>query len=249
MEQKFEVGRIGPIPIVLDSSFIILLLVFGWKYFSLGTFSGTLVGLIVVVGGVGSILLHELAHAWAGRFCKVDTTHIELHGFGGFCHFARGAAEAQHDIFISLAGPASNLALWAMFHWLGVGVEGYLHHMVSADPGGFAKVGHTLSYGVIWHTWLALTAIAYVNIALVILNLMPSFPLDGGRALSVALSNRIGGVAAEQVVAHLGLIVCLGLVWYGIKYEVFGLVLAYMLFEANREVFERHGDAPWKRWV
>lgn len=248
MESKFEVGRIGGVPIVLDATFILLVLLFGWGYLAAGTFSGTLLGLAVICGGVGSILFHELAHAWAARFCRIDTTHIELHGFGGFCHLKTAPREPREDIFILLAGPASNLILWAVFYLLAVWVEYYLQAMIAADPGGFAKVGPTVAYGAIWHVWRALSIIAYVNIALVVLNLMPSFPLDGGRSLCAALSGRIGHVAAEQAVAHLGLIVCLGLVWYGIKDGYTGLFLAYMLFQANREVFERHDNPPWKRW-
>ncbi len=83
-----------------------------------------------------------------------------------------------------------------------------------------------------------------------VLNVLPSFPLDGGKARARAREKRHGASTAQTFVAQLGLIVCLGIIWYALKFNFspFMLVLAYWLFEANKQVFDLYGTPPWKRW-
>ena len=249
MDKKYPVGQVGGIPIVLDQTFILLVLLFGFGYFKTGRPEMILAGIVIAAGGIASILVHELAHAWAGRICGIGSTHIELNGLGGLCHLERAPHSREQDTFILLAGPASNLALWALCHWLahwgGVGVFSFLIDH-SEGPGGATNGGP--AFQIALQCVYILNAIGTLNIAMFVLNLMPSFPLDGGRALANQLANRLGPTVAKNFVAHLGCLVCLGLVWYGLKHSTFALVIAWSLFIANKQVMDTHDRPPWKRW-
>lgn len=249
MDGKISAGRIRGIPVVLDQTFIVLVLLFGWHYLKSGKPEMILCGLVIAVGGVLSILIHELAHAWAGRVCGIDTTHIELNGLGGLCFLEHSARDSQQSVFISLIGPASNLALWALFYWLASWASYVINGLFDGtSAANYDAVMGSAAYRYAWHLWFVLSTIAYLNMGMFVLNIMPSFPLDGGNALASALSERRGVAVANCAVGYLGLLVCLGLIWYGIKYSMFALVLAYWLFEANREKIDFFQDPPWKRW-
>lgn len=249
-ENKYPVGRIAGIPVVLDQSFIVLVLLFGWHYLKSGKPEMIIIGLFIAAGGIISILIHEFAHAWAGRVFGIGTTHIELNGLGGLCFFERSSPDRQQEAFISLIGPASNLALWALFYWLAHWTSSALYDYYDfSNPETTRTAVQAPIYQIGWHVRLIFSTLASINIAMFVLNMMPTFPLDGGRALASLIAERRDLATAHTAVAHLGLIVCLGLVWYGINYSsIFSFVIAYWLFLANKEMFDLHGTPPWKRW-
>jgi Zn-dependent protease len=106
---------------------------------------------------IASILFHELAHAFAGRYYRLHTSHIELHAFGGFA-MVHGHAGDRGMMMISAAGPISNLLLWLVFNGI-------------AQVAGFGVIG-----------WVAL-GVAHTNLMLGLFNLLPAYPLDGGSIL------------------------------------------------------------------
>ena len=109
MNNRIELGRIGGIPIYLDMFFVLILLVSQSRYFTSGNTQEMSVGLLIVAGIFGSILLHELGHAAAGRLFKPHVTHIELTGLGGIAHFGSSLPRAVIPrVIIYLAGPAAN---------------------------------------------------------------------------------------------------------------------------------------------
>ena len=247
--QKYEVGRISGIPIVLDGTFIVLVLLYGYSYFTAGTLASTLMGIAIVVGGIGSILIHELAHAWAGRICRIDTSHIELNGLGGLCYLDRAAHTSRDDIFISLAGPASNLALWALFYWLGnIMAWPMMSLVVDEAPENPEEMFNTPALMLLSYSMMVLSSIASINISMFVFNLMPAFPLDGGRALSAWLSRRMDGAAAKVLVAWLGMAVGVWCLWMARRGNPCMLMLALYLFMANHSVLQRMKNPPWKRW-
>jgi Zn-dependent protease len=106
------------------------------------------------------VLLHELAHALVAKSFRVPVSSISLFIFGGVAQFERDAPSPRAELLISLAGPATSLLLGIL------GVASALVFSRAPEPIG----------GLFW--WLGT-----VNLALGVFNLLPSFPLDGGRAL------------------------------------------------------------------
>ena len=217
MNTRMELGRIAGIPIYLDLMFVLIVVVFGYRYFTSGNLQIVSLGLVVVAGVLVSILLHELGHAIAGRLFGVQTREIELTGLGGVARFATAlprSALARSGIF--LAGPAVNLVLW-------LGLE----QGASAARG----IGAPLLVN-------ALLTLSMINFYLMAFNLLPAYPLDGGHTLDAWLGALVGPAWSIRVVAVCGLVVCAGLVYLALPTDFWLLLLAFVLFQANWAAFD-----------
>lgn len=212
MFTRIELGRIAGIPIYLDMLFVLVLILFSYRFFTSGDMQLVSVGMIVVAGLLVSILLHELGHAFAGRLFRVDTREIELTGLGGVARFASSLPRsALSRSAIYLAGPAVNLLLWQGF---------------GALAGQAAGIGKPALV-------LALALLATANFWLLVFNLLPAFPLDGGHTLDAWLGAVVGPTWSTRIVAVLGLIVCAGVVWMAFPTNFWLLLLAFVLFQVN----------------
>ena len=183
LDWSVRVGKLFKIPISIH----ITLLFFLWpvmnrKFFDIPhTFE--LVILIVL-----SILIHELGHALVAKRYKLTGLSIMLHGFGGFAT-SSGARTPNQSLMISLAGPAATFAV------------GYLCHGVAylAAP----KVGSEEAALQV----LLIDYLGTINVTMGVLNLIPSFPFDGGNSLQAILNRKMTYLKATRAVGHVGLIV------------------------------------------
>lgn len=227
MMSRFEVGRIAGIPIFLDMMFVLILILFTFPYFTSGDSQLVSAGVIVIIGLLASILFHELGHAFAGRLFKANVTHIELTGIGGLAHFERSlppSALARTIIFLS--GPAVNLVLW-----LGLGE-------LAAWSGDTGKT--MLSF--------ALFQLATSNLYLLIFNLLPAYPLDGGQTLDAWFGKLFGSIRAVRIVASLGVIIAALLAFTALPgANIWRLFLAFFLFQANWEALQSVGGWGGRR--
>ena len=217
---RIQLGRIGGIPIHLDMMFVLVMLVFTHRYFTSGDIQQMSAGLIVIAGLLLSILLHELGHAFAARLFGVRTSEIELTGLGGVARFANSlprSALAKSAIY--LAGPAANLVLWQGFEWLASTEVG------SAKP----------------MLWLTLGTLSVVNFYLLVFNLLPAYPLDGGHTLEAWLGAVLKSGWPVRIVAVLGLLVTAGCVWMALPTNFWMLLLAFVLFQQNWSALESVG--------
>ena len=210
---RFELGRIAGIPIYLDMMFVLVLMFFTLPYFPSGNAQLVSAGVVVVIGLMLSILLHELGHAFAGRLFNAHVSHIDLIALGGVAHFERSlppSVLARTVIF--LAGPAVNLALLWGLEYLGT------WSLQSAKP----MLG------------LPLMHLASANYYLLIFNLLPAFPLDGGHTLEAWLGKIFGALPSVRVVGILGLGVAAFVALRALPgVDLWGLLLAFFLFQAN----------------
>ena len=137
-----------------------------------------------------SILLHELGHAAATKKCGFGTSEIILHGLGGVAINRRGHTSPKQGMFISLAGPAVTLLLAVVFLPL------LIAYQVAVGPeatGAITVLGHFLSLMVL------------VNFFLLIFNLLPIFPLDGGQTLMHFLRRKKGQSEAMLLATKISL--------------------------------------------
>ncbi len=214
MNSHIEIGRIAGIPIHLDLMFLALMVLVGYPYFTTGDTQRMSVGLLVIAGLLLSILLHELGHAFAGRAFGVKTREIELTGLGGVARFVGAlprSALARSVIY--LAGPAVNLVLW-------LGLE---RLTVASFDAGKPMVTATL------------ITLAVTNFWLLVFNLLPAFPLDGGRTLEAWVGAITSTAWAVRIVAVLGLVCAAGCVLAVAQgyFSLWMLFLAFVLFQYN----------------
>lgn len=169
--------RLFGFPVRVQWIFWVLCLILGMNYLQSGGPDGVIKALIVAAIVFGSILWHELGHAWARKKSGAPYSEIMLHGFGGVCS-GPGSFTRGQSIFIAAAGPASSLAL------------GFITFLAVIAAGDAAP---WMQFFAGWMLW--------VNIGWAILNLLPIFPLDGGQILA-----GIAGPRNLKLVLWVGLI-------------------------------------------
>lgn len=127
----------------------------------------------------GSVLVHELGHALVARHFRIPTRSITLFLFGGVAHITREPERPSHELWVALAGPATSLLLAGGFRLL--------------RPGGEPVPATAL-----------MEYLSTVNLLLAAFNLLPAFPLDGGRVLRALLWSVWGLERATRVSTALG---------------------------------------------
>lgn len=205
-------GRLLGIPIHVHISVLALFVGFmGWVGWTLGL-AGLPGGLLISVGIFLSVLLHELGHAVAARTYGIGTAHITFYPFGGLAALEGEAKTARSEFIIAGAGPAVNGALFVVFAL------------------AFALTG-----------WRFLLVFSAMNLLMMVYNLLPAFPMDGGRMLRAALATRMGWFQASKRAMQLGTVfawgfVVLGVVFFSISSFLTGLMLLAALHQERKRV-------------
>lgn len=187
--------RVRDVPIVLHPSF--LLLVVGWTAW-MGWSKGT-EGLGVAAFWLAvffvSVLVHELGHVVAAQMQDVPARSVVLLPIGGATRFEARRVRPMVDVWISFAGPLANL--------------------------GLAAVG-----ALVWAAtdWRGALTFALINLLLGVGNLLPAFPMDGGRILRASLVRWLGFERGQAIALGVGVVFATTFVGLGIAYGQPGLV-------------------------
>ncbi|MBK8192152.1 MAG: site-2 protease family protein [Lewinellaceae bacterium] len=229
------------IPVHLHWSFGFIFLLALWIGFTnnftpLGT--AWLVGYFIAV--FGCVLLHEYGHALMARHYGVRTQDIILTPIGGIARLERMPEKPVQEFFVAIAGPLVNVVIaillfglaalifqgerWMLFNWF---LEQYLSFGGEEDMSGVMDGdGLPTAWFLYFFTLLLVT-----NIILVLFNLIPAFPMDGGRILRSLLSIQMGRVRATQMAALLGQGIAVLFVFVGVTgLWGFGFTLALIGF-------------------
>jgi Zn-dependent protease len=181
----------------------------------------------------GSIVLHELGHALAARREGIEVLGIDLFFFGGYMKSSRDSDTPGEEFRVAAAGPAVNLLIAAVGTALGIALVG---------SGRFGDLALLHGTGRLIEVLIAFTV--SINVVLLVFNLIPAFPLDGGR-LARAVAWRLTGNrhGATRFAAGMGQAFAALLMGYGL-YRAFGrsdatsgiwyLALGWMLGSAAR---------------
>ncbi len=231
MRDAIPLGRIAGFPVNVHWSVLVILWLFTWSLAS--TLPGSVKGYSPVAywaaGACGALVLlaslvaHELAHAVVARRAGVSVGSVTLWLFGGVTTLGGEAKTPRAAFRIAIAGPATSLALAAIFGGLVAALP-----TVGAAP---------IVVGVA--SWLA-----GINLLLGLFNLLPGAPLDGGRVLRAFLWRRHGdSVRASIGAAHAGRVVAFILIALGLaEFLLGGLVggvwlafIGWFIFAASRE--------------
>ena len=168
---------------------------------------------LYLFGLFSSVMMHELAHAGVASKMRVRTLEIVMFPIGGLARLERRLRPGE-ELWVTLAGPASNLALaGAIFGWMAV-----THQPVTI---GLADL-LTPSEGAV------LQRLAFANLLVAALNLMPAFPMDGGRVLRALLSYVRPEEEATRVAAWMGRMLAISMGLYGLIFSE--LLLVFFAF-------------------
>ncbi|WP_243664001.1 site-2 protease family protein [Rhodothermus marinus] len=188
MKGALRIGRIAGIDIFLHWTFGLLIAgIFAFYLLHGVGVQAALAGVVLVLVVFGCVVLHELGHALMARRFGVPTRDITLYPIGGVARLQRIPEEPIQEFWIAVAGPAVNLVIATVLALVLWGVGG------SFDPN--ALVQPRLHF---------LTSLMWINLLLVGFNMLPAFPMDGGRVLRALLALRMNYVRATQIAASIG---------------------------------------------
>lgn len=189
MRLSWKIGRVAGIDIDLHATFFVLL---AWialaEYQRLGTASAAVAGVVLTLGVFASVVLHELGHALTARRYGIKTSGITLLPIGGVARLERMPDRPAQELAIAIAGPAVTVAIVTVL---------YLALRITGIP--------TLPPATISESeWPFLTRLMWINIMVAIFNLLPAFPMDGGRILRALLAKRTDYARATDIAARIG---------------------------------------------
>lgn len=188
MRWSFRLATIAGTAIRLHVTFLVLVgwyAAAAWQGGGPAAAQASVVFLLLVFG---CILLHEFGHILMARRFGIRTPEVLLSPIGGLARLERMPEEPRQELLVALAGPAVTLALaaglWGWLQWRGGGAGAFL---------GFDPAHDAL-----------LPALFRLNVVLLLFNLIPAFPMDGGRVLRALLASRRGFVAGTRIAARVG---------------------------------------------
>ena len=199
MRWTWRLGRVNGAPVEVHWLFALLV---AWAAYT-GWASGQFVGLVYSTGLLlamfGCVLLHEIGHSLQSQAVGIPVRRILLLPLGGLAQLAHAPDRPRDELKIALAGPAANLGLALI---TGALLAAWLTARPSPlSPLLAAELVLRRSQPGAEHL---LTVLAFVNVSLVAFNLIPIFPLDGGRVLRSLLALWLGRPTATRLVARLG---------------------------------------------
>jgi Zn-dependent protease len=209
MDGSFRIGRLFGIPILIHYSFILVIPLFAWIIGSQITLTADmlteiflvpvdtslittgyipyLLGTIVAFGLFAGVLIHELAHSLVARKKGIRINSITLMIFGGIATMDEGVPDPKAELPMALAGPIASL-------FVGLVCSGIVYAVpaVTTNPAIAGVLIFIFGY------------LGVLNIILFVFNLLPAFPMDGGRVLRAWLAKRMPLHRATKIAADIG---------------------------------------------
>ena len=215
MKWSLSLGKVSGIQVYIHWTFLILV---GWIVLQNAAQGQTAAQIVWAVAFLLAIFvcvfLHELGHALAARRYHIRTRDITMLPIGGLARLENMPEDPKQELVVALAGPAVNLVL-AVLLWL----------IISLDPGSSTNFDMmTLDSRNFLYTLFV------ANLVLALFNLIPAFPMDGGRVLRALLSFRLSRIQATRVAASIGQVLAIGFVFIGFFYNPFLLLIGFFIF-------------------
>jgi stage IV sporulation protein FB len=161
------------------------------------------------------VLLHEFGHIFTARAFGVTTPYVTLLPIGGVAQLERIPEEPGQEFLIAIAGPLVNVAITVLLVALG-GATLQTSAAAGLDNTQFSLIDR----------------LAVVNLFLALFNLIPAFPMDGGRVLRALLASRFGYVRATEVAAAIGQFVAFALGFIGLMFNPILIFIAIFVYLA-----------------
>ncbi|HMK35825.1 MAG TPA: site-2 protease family protein [Desulfomonilaceae bacterium] len=220
MKWSFKIGSILGIPVKVHLTFLLLLILI---YFAGASVVGTggLNGVIFVILIFASVVFHELSHSMVARHYGIAVLDITLLPIGGVARMPNPPEKPFQEIVISLAGPLASIIL-AFSLWFTAEFLGY-----DVSLSDLSVRGNLLAQ------------LAAVNLVLAIFNLIPAFPMDGGRILRGFLALYLNQFTATRIAVGVGQVFAILLFFLGIFTANFFLLLIALFVYLGAESEER----------
>jgi len=220
MRGSFRLVRVAGIEIKVHFTFPLVLLLGAMQWGGTHGAPGAAFGVLLMLALFACVVLHELGHSVVAQRLGIPVREIVLLPIGGVAVLSKNPRKPVHELLIAVAGPLVNVVIAALLA-TGLGAAGRL----SLDSETLLATGTTPSTDTLLHWLLA------ANVTLVLFNLLPAFPMDGGRILRSALAMVMGFTRATRIAAGVGQVIALALGTYAIlQGEILLALLALFVF-------------------
>ena len=239
---SFQLFKAFGIPVKAHWSFLLLLYVFAsqltksasrMESSSIPLPQDFPTSLLFVICAMVCLLLHELGHSLTARRYGIQTREIKLFFLGGVAMFERSPREPRQELIITVAGPLVNFALAAI-----------LFPLLLFLTGDTPSAEQPIAYGLVGF-------LLAVNLVFGIFNLLPGFPMDGGRILRALLAMKLPYLKATHIAVRVGQVVGAGFIllfildkWGSISTALIGLLI---LFIAQGELMRVRAEEALKQ--
>jgi Zn-dependent protease len=214
MKWSWRIGRLLGIDVYMHATFLILLLWLGISYYlPQHRMADVINGLTLIVALFGIVILHEMGHALTARRFGIRTRDITLLPIGGVARLERMPEDPKQELLVALAGPAVNVVL-----------AGFLLLTILLTGTALAVPDSRLAGGSF------LSNLMWINVSLAVFNMIPAFPMDGGRVLRALLAMRLDYVHATQRAASTGQALALVFGLVGLFYNPFLVFIALFVW-------------------
>ena len=219
MRWSYTIGRIAGTEVKIHVTFLLLLAWIAYRAYQIAGPTAAAGETLFFVSLFLCVLLHEFGHIIMARRFGVRTPDVILLPIGGVARLERIPEEPREELLIALAGPAVTLAIVFALAAV-VLVSG--HTMVLQSP---------LEAGVPFTARLLVSNLLFSNLLILGFNLIPAFPLDGGRVLRASLARKLGLVRATRIAATIGQLFAVALGILGVAWpEPLALLVAFFIF-------------------
>jgi Zn-dependent protease len=225
MGSSFKIGRAFGIDVKVHWTFLLLLAFFAYAgYRGSGSILYALVTALVIVALFVCVVLHEFGHALVAQRLGIETKDITLLPIGGIARLQSLPERPMDEVKVAIAGPLVNVVLAPIFFGVAILLGASPLDPANILQGGYS-VGQVFAY------------LGLINVALVAFNLIPAFPMDGGRVLRGLLASRLGPVRATDISSAVGQIFAALFFLVGLLGGNFllALVAVFIFFGANGE--------------
>jgi Zn-dependent protease/predicted transcriptional regulator len=197
MKWSIRIGNLFGIPLFVHVTFLLFLAwigVMGWR--GGGGAASALENVLFILTLFACVVLHELGHALTARRYGIPTRDITLLPIGGVARLDRMPDDPRQELWVAVAGPAVNVVIAAVL---------FLVTQVSSTV---FSIGDTGLQSLVSGSFVS--RVIAVNIFLVLFNMLPAFPMDGGRVLRALLATRLEYTRATGIAAIVGQLMALG---------------------------------------
>jgi Zn-dependent protease/CBS domain-containing protein len=215
MGWSIRLFNVGSTAVRIHLTFFLLLAWIAGIHWVRGGPAAAVDGVVFIVLLFVCVLLHEFGHVFAARRYGINTSDVTLLPIGGLASLERMPEKPSQEIFVALAGPAVNLVIALVLVVL-LGARFDLSQMAQLQEATTTMLGR----------------VAAANVALCVFNLIPAFPMDGGRVLRALLTIPLGYTRATRVAALIGQGLAFLFAWWGLMGNPLLILIAVFIFLA-----------------
>jgi len=228
MKASLQIGKIFGIPIKIHFTFLIILALFVWTFafdnvtlfgFTIGygllpidDISKIILGVVLAILFFTGVLLHELGHSYLTQKYGFKINGITMFIFGGISEAEEIPRDPKMELRIAAIGPVISVLSGFLFYFLFLFIN---------------FIGNTLYLQMISIT---LGTLAFYNIFLGLFNLIPAFPIDGGRVLRSVLAKRMDYIKATKTASNIGKGFAIAMAVFGIFYNIWFVLIAVFVY-------------------